>query len=235
MSLEKKLKKKKKAAIFDNEWVIVKNDWDNVAKKVSKLLDVPLEDGKEYKERLKNYSNNKDNPLYKWNRGEISKKRFWSGVLEQYSIPSTKENINKISSTLEYLTTEADQDVLKILNDLKKAGHPLYMLSNSTEEIEKGNKERHNYFNIFDEIYYSHKTGTRKPESKSYLNVLKENKLDPENCTMIDDKIENLKGAENMGIEGIEYKITKSSKRLRNDLISKGYNITPEKKYKKSK
>ena len=85
----------KKAVIFDNEWVIVKNDCDNVAKKVSELFNVTLETGKGYRQKLKSNSNDNNNPLYKWNRGKISKEDFWGGVLDNYSISSTKENINK--------------------------------------------------------------------------------------------------------------------------------------------
>ena len=215
----------KKAVIFDNEWVIIKNDWDNVAKKVSELFNVPLETGKGYRQKLKSNSNDKNNPLYKWNRGKISKKKFWCGVLKNYSIPSTEKNINKMSSALEDLTTEVDHGVLKILNDLKNAGHPLYLLSNSTEEIEKGNKKRHDYFNLFDKVYMSFRIGFRKPDEGAYKIILNEQKLKPKECVFIDDKEKNLKGAEKIGIIPIKYNIGMPVQDLRTRLIKEGYKI----------
>ncbi len=48
---------------------------------------------------------------------------------------------------------------------------------------------------IFERAYYSHEFGMRKPHPETYQKVLKENNLLPSRTLMIDDNLENIKGA----------------------------------------
>tara|TARA_Y100000034_G_C6907887_1_gene421901 strand:+ start:4737 stop:5393 length:657 start_codon:yes stop_codon:yes gene_type:complete len=217
----------KKAIIFDNEWVIVKNDWGNVAKAISREFNVPLVSGKELKQKFRLYDKSKDNILYKWNRGEITKEEFWGRILlEQYEKKPTQRNINKLSSALELLTTKASKGTINLVKKLKNNGYKCFILSNSTPEIFKGNRERHSYFNYFDNIYLSFRTGFRKPEPGAYASILKDNNLKPEECVFIDDKPENLEGAEALGIDSIYYKLPQSTGKLKSQLKKKGCLIT---------
>ena len=208
-----------KAVIFDNEWVIVKNDWDRVARCISEKFDVPYHSGKETKQKFRLHDKSKDNILYKWNRGQISKEDFWGQVLKkEYDVSPTKKNIDGIACCMEKLTTDVDLGVVEIINNLKDNGYKLFMLSNSTPEIECGNKKNHDYFDLFDKIYMSFRTGHRKPEKASYETILDEHNLFADNCIFIDDKNENIEGAKELGIRTIEYKIGEPIEKLKEGL-----------------
>ena len=90
---------------------------------------------------------------------------------------------------------------------MKNEGYKLFILSNSTPDIYQGNRERHDYFNNFEKSYFSFDSGFRKPEEGAYLTLLNENCLKPKDCIFIDDKQENLDGAERLGMIPLYHKI----------------------------
>jgi len=55
----------------------------------------------------------------------------------------------------------------------------------------------------FDQVYYSHQIGRRKPDTSTYEWVLADAGLRPEESAFIDDLPENIAGAEAVGIRGI--------------------------------
>ncbi|KAI3932865.1 hypothetical protein MKX01_031847, partial [Papaver californicum] len=48
--------------------------------------------------------------------------------------------------------------------------------------------------------------GKRKPEADSYLEVLRQLEVEPDNCIFIDDRMVNVEAAKNAGIVGIQFK-----------------------------
>ncbi|MCL7024667.1 hypothetical protein MKW94_020340, partial [Papaver nudicaule] len=48
--------------------------------------------------------------------------------------------------------------------------------------------------------------GKRKPEADSYLEVLRQLEVEPDNCIFIDDRMVNVEAAKNVGIVGIQFK-----------------------------
>ena len=57
--------------------------------------------------------------------------------------------------------------------------------------------------NLFEQVYYSHKVGLKKPDHKIFCYILKENKLKPEETLFIDDSVQNIITANNLGLKTI--------------------------------
>ncbi|MBT7902906.1 HAD-IA family hydrolase [Candidatus Woesearchaeota archaeon] len=198
----------KKAIILDNEWVLVKNDWNLVARLFSETFGTKPLTGKQFKQALKLYDQSQTNPLYQHNRGNISSDEFWLQVLNYHKIPTTNENIEFAKGVLEQLTTNVEETSIEaVKNIFESQNYELIMLSNSTPDIRCGNMKRHNYFQWFAQIYFSFETGYRKPEKGAYENILRARDLKPQNCIFVDDKEENLEGAKAAGIHVVKYKI----------------------------
>ena len=53
----------------------------------------------------------------------------------------------------------------------------------------------------FEEVYFSHEMKMRKPDSEIYLTVLQEQQLKPAETLFIDDNLDNVQGAANLGIQ----------------------------------
>jgi len=92
---------------------------------------------------------------------------------------------------------------VKLAMDLKQKGYPIYVLSNFPgDQYDK--YEKHNSFlQIFDDKIISGHVGLAKPDTKIYQFAIDKFHLTPERSLFIDDKIENIEGAKQLGIQTI--------------------------------
>jgi len=58
-----------------------------------------------------------------------------------------------------------------------------------------------NFNKHFIKAYYSHEIGLRKPYSESYLYILNEQNIKPEETLFIDDTLKNIEGARRVGLQ----------------------------------
>lgn len=113
------------------------------------------------------------------------------------------------------------QETEEILNHLKKNnGYRLIALTNWSAETFPIALERFAFLQQFEGIIVSGTEKTRKPFSKIYEILLDRYQLTPENCVFIDDNLENVKAAEKLKINGIQFK---SAQQLKKELTN--YNI----------
>lgn len=100
------------------------------------------------------------------------------------------------------------------INELKERGYKVYILSNYGKTsflkcIKNGNLK---FLGSVDGKLISYEVCKVKPEPEIYNELLKRFDLKPEECVFIDDRKDNVEGAEKVGIKGIlftEYKSTK--------------------------
>lgn len=111
-------------------------------------------------------------------------------------------------------------DSLHILRELKEAGHPLYGLTNWSNETFPIARERYDFFNWFDGIVVSGEEGTIKPDPKLYQTLLERYDIDPSRAVFIDDNKTNVDAAEALGIHGIHFH---TAAQLRSELIALGF------------
>ena len=92
---------------------------------------------------------------------------------------------------------------VELAMDLKQKGYPIYVLSNFPgDQYDK--YEKHNSFlQIFDDKIISGHVGLAKPDAKIYQLAIDKFHLVPERSLFIDDKIENIEGAKQLGIQTI--------------------------------
>ena len=92
---------------------------------------------------------------------------------------------------------------VKLAMDLKQKGYSIYVLSNFPgDQYDK--YEKHNSFlQIFDDKIISGHVGLAKPDIKIYQLAIDKFHLVPERSLFIDDKIENIEGAKQLGIQTI--------------------------------
>lgn len=85
--------------------------------------------------------------------------------------------------------------------------YKLYLLSNTdATHIEKfehkvGQSFAREFYSCFEKVYFSFEFGFRKPETKAFQFVLNNHNLTPKKTLFIDDKLENIKAAEELGIQ----------------------------------
>ncbi len=140
----------------------------------------------------------------KYEKGEIDTQIFLETL--QKSVKKGFSS-NDITRRWNLLLKEIPDSRIEFLKDLKKR-YRLFLLSNTNEihirHICENLYEKYGH-NILDEIfetcYYSYEMNMIKPDSEIYRYVLRDNSLDPKSTLFIDDNLENLAGAAELGIQ----------------------------------
>lgn len=104
---------------------------------------------------------------------------------------------------------DVDHDLLKAVQNVRKTGTKVYLASN--QEIYRTDYLK-NYLELnknFDGGFFSCEFGVRKENPKFFQKILETLKVEPENLLFFDDDIKNIKTAESVGIESIQYQTLK--------------------------
>ena len=133
--------------------------------------------------------------------GNISRYEFYKRLKEIYNFKHSVASFEKLwCSVFTGLTSLVDY-ARELKND-----YDVFILSN-TDEIHFPSIW-HNFPELHffeDNLMLSYKLASVKPQKEIYERALKLFDLNPEDCLLIDDKFENLHGAEQIGITGILY------------------------------
>ncbi|MCS5422525.1 MULTISPECIES: HAD family hydrolase [Psychrilyobacter] len=100
----------------------------------------------------------------------------------------------------------------EIPKELKEKGYNLYILSNFPKIPFEEIRERDEFFGYFDGGVVSAYVKHLKPEKAIYETLLTNYSLNPEETLFIDDKLENIRSAEELGISGVHLKTPESLK-----------------------
>jgi HAD superfamily hydrolase (TIGR01509 family) len=98
------------------------------------------------------------------------------------------------------------QENIDLALKLKKEGYPIYLLSNFPGDQFEKYRLQNSFLDEFDDKIISGNVGLAKPDIKIYELAVKKFNLVPEESLFIDDKIENIKGAEAVKINTIHLK-----------------------------
>jgi putative hydrolase of the HAD superfamily len=98
-----------------------------------------------------------------------------------------------------------NKTMLDFLPELKK-NHKLVLFSNNNHPTAKILKTKHKKaIGFFEKMYFSCELRLAKPDPKFFNHALKELKLKPEECLLVDDKEKNIKAAQEIGMKGIVF------------------------------
>ena len=112
-----------------------------------------------------------------------------------------------------------EKNTVNILEALNKQ-YSIWLLSNTNpkhiqDEIEK----RYLFPSLVNGAVYSFDVGVRKPEKEIYEIAMQRANANPQECLFIDDLLENIQAAKQIGIEGIHFI---SSEQLKQELVCLG-------------
>ena len=91
-------------------------------------------------------------------------------------------------------------DILNLLNKLKNKGYRLYVLSNTSDEVFTLFYDDLN--ELFDGMVLSYKIHEIKPYKPIYRYLLDIYSLNPKECLFLDDRLDNMNTANELGING---------------------------------
>jgi putative hydrolase of the HAD superfamily len=140
----------------------------------------------------------------------LDDKKILSDIKEKLGL-SSKE----INEALSYIPQkyEKNKELWDLLPKLKKK-YKLAIMNNGNNIARKYWEKRFD-FSILDFFINSAVEGIKKPDSKIYLIACKKLKVKPKECLFIDDLEENIKTAEELGMETIWWEKNKTEENLK--------------------
>jgi 2-haloacid dehalogenase len=95
--------------------------------------------------------------------------------------------------------------VVNILEEIKDLGYPLAALSNWSAEMFPITYNSFEFLSWFDPLIISGEVGLAKPDPDIFYVLLQRLNRDPGECIFIDDTIENIEVAREIGFESIHF------------------------------
>ncbi len=182
--------------------------------------------------------------------GRITTQEFLQKLFEKYyypfqktdgALPPKKVNVEyyvELWFDLYSQVTNLSLDMAEIIERLHQADYTVSLMSN-THDIHAKSNFLKGFYDIFDNVFLSNEIGFIKPDMDKYKYVLKKLDTKPKKCVFIDDKIQNLVPARDLGIIVIRFESFEKFKNQLNELgvgnISKDLRNQIKKKYKRYK
>ena len=180
--------------------------------------------------------------------GRISSNEFLEKIFDKYYYPFQKKDgaLPPKKVNTEYYVelwfdlysqvTNISSEMAKIIERLHQADYTVSLMSNTHDIHAKSNYLR-GFYDIFDNVFLSNEIGFIKPDMEKYKYVLKKLDTKPKKCIFIDDKIQNLVPAKNLGIIVIRFKSFEKFKKQLKELgisnLRKNLRQEIKRKYKK--
>jgi 2-haloacid dehalogenase len=167
----------------------------------------------EDKSEMEYFLNNICTP--EWNLEQDKGRSLSEGTLIlQKKFPEFHSLIQLFYDRYEIMLNSDIPETVSILNQLK-AKYKIYGLTNWSEETFKIAYEKFPFFKEFDGIVVSGQEKILKPDKRIYYRLLDRYNLKVENTVYIDDNINNIRTAEEIGMYSILFE---NAKKLENDL-----------------
>lgn len=148
-------------------------EWNMELDKLNKSYEIGTIDELEFMEGIQKYTNNAD---------LVTIREAWNAILLDFPL-----------HRLEFL-------------QLISSKYRLFLLSNTdSTHIDKfehkvGQSFARDFYSCFEKVYFSFEIRKRKPDENTYKYIINNHNLIPKKTLFVDDKLENIEGAKNLGL-----------------------------------
>lgn len=138
-----------------------------------------------------------------WNKG------LYKDVYEMIDIlvkkfPKYRKMVSQVLSDDWSVYMKPDEDMMKCIRELKKAGYHVYFLADIPAEFHEAIERRFHLFSETDGGVFSFEEHKRKPDPAMYTALISRYNLKPEECLYIDDNSKYLEPASRLGMTTIK-------------------------------
>lgn len=184
------MKKIVEAIIFDYGGVISKDQDSETVDNIAELLHL---DSNIFKKSYRYFR-----PDYDINK--ISATQYWESIIDCNNKPISKDIINQLIELDVKSWVRINLNTLNYIYKLYKSGIKIAIISNMTIETLEYMKNNFTWLDIFDSLIFSCEIKVSKPASEIYNRCLESLNLTANKCLFVDDSLENIKGANKIGL-----------------------------------
>ena len=158
-----------------------------------------------------------------YDRGTIDAREYYRQVLAELSVDIDMNHIDEIIETDFDSWKNINHETAALMEDVKKAGYTLGILSNMPNDFLEWARKNLPVFSLPQVGLFSCEVNLLKPEKAIYQKLLSvlgaKGVVSGGEVVFFDDKIENIKGAGSLGINALLWKDAESARR---ELLSLG-------------
>jgi glucose-1-phosphatase len=186
-----------KNIIFDLGGVIINIDLRKTVEAFSAITGKSFE---EMEERIKTF-----NLYYKYEVGELNDASF-RDLVREFTGAQIDDKV--IDEAWNALLLDIPHERIRLIKNLQKK-YRLFLLSNTNaihfKEVENILKTAtgDSFYHLFEKVYLSYELQLCKPDKEIYTYVLKDKGLLAEDTLFIDDNVENIEAASELGIKTV--------------------------------
>lgn len=141
-----------------------------------------------------------------WNLEQDRGRSFQEAVAElSQRFPQYSKLIHAFVQDWENSIKDVYQESIDILWTLKQAGYPVYGLSNWSVETFRRIRPKYAFLSWFDDILLSGEVKLVKPDERFFQVFLDRIGRKAQECLLVDDSIENITAARQMGFDAIHF------------------------------
>ncbi len=149
------------------------------------------------------------NPLWEESdRGKLSTEELLEKFI--FNDKEYKEEITKAYQTVGN-TIELFPYSVAWIKELKQRGYRVYILSNYAEVTYEQTKEKMEFLPYVDGAVFSFQCKWIKPEREIYEELCRKYSIEPRESVFLDDRLENIKKAQELGFFGIQFQSYKQA------------------------
>lgn len=147
-----------------------------------------------------------DQIFRRYESGQFTDEEFREVIRQTLGFPLSD---HEVDTAWNAILLDIPSDRIDLINNIRQK-YPVYLLSNTNNiHITASNnylKKTHgirNLENLFDKLYLSYEMGLWKPDAEIYYEVLRANKLQPNEVIFFDDNLHNIESAKAIGMQTI--------------------------------
>ena len=140
-----------------------------------------------------------------YDRGAISAAEYWTGIMRQCQVPVNPANVDKLTELDSSSWMRFDEPMWDWIDQLRSAKKKVAILSNMPRDLGEALQQRTDRLAAFDQVTLSYQVHSVKPEPAIYEHCLEGLGTAPNRTFFLDDRIENVQGAELLGIRAMQF------------------------------
>jgi putative hydrolase of the HAD superfamily len=140
-----------------------------------------------------------------YDRGLMTAAEYWAAVAMDAGVLLKEDVIDRLTDADTESWMHFDATMWAWVDGLKRSGKSLAMLSNMPLDLGEALKAQTDRLDVFDQLTLSYEVRAVKPEPAIYDHCLEGLASAPARTLFFDDRIENVQGAELLGIRSIQF------------------------------
>jgi putative hydrolase of the HAD superfamily len=154
-----------------------------------------------------------------YDRGDLTGPAYWAKLVADAGLDLSTKEVAQLNASDVRMWTSINERMVAWHKKLKERGLKTAILSNMGDSVMERILEIFAWVEEFDVLVWSFQHRMIKPDAAIYQLALNKLGAAPEETLFLDDKLENIEAARQLGIHGVQFSTVEQ---LREDLVSSG-------------